>query len=116
MERQQPCSHKSLTAQDVEIHTDGGGKGLALRNVVRGRDRASRLYAGVRRKAQQPPALLRTVTIDGLPGYISIDRGQVLQATALDIRDGRITAIYIVRNADKLTQIEWAHSGDAGSR
>lgn len=105
----------ALLAQDVEIHTDGGGKVLALRNVVRGLDRALRLYAGVRRKAQQPPVLLRTVTIDGLPGYVSIDRGQVLQTTALDIRDGRIVAIYIVRNPDKLTQIEWALSGDAGS-
>ena len=98
----------ALLAQDVEIHTDGGGKVLAFRNVIRGLDRALRLYAGVRRKAQQLPMLLRTVTIDGLPGYVSIDRGQVLQTTALDIRDGRIVAIYIVRNPDKLTQIEWA--------
>ena len=96
----------ALLAQDVEIHTDGGGKVLALRNVVRGLDRALRLFAGVSRKAQQPPVLLRTVTIDGLPGYISIDRGQMLQTTALDIRDGRIVAIYIVRNPDKLTQIK----------
>ena len=104
----------ALLAQDVEIHTDGGGKVLAFRNVIRGLDRALRLYAGVRRKAQQLPMLLRTVTIDGLPGYVSIDRGQVLQTTALDIRDGRIVAIYIVRNPDKLTQIEWALAGDAG--
>jgi RNA polymerase sigma factor (sigma-70 family) len=96
----------ALLAQDVEIHTDGGGKVLAFCNVIHGLDRALRLYAGVRRKALQPPMLLRTVTIDGLPGYVSIDRGQVLQTTALDIRDGRIVAIYIVRNPDKLTQIE----------
>ena len=104
----------ALLAQDVEIHTDGGGKVLAFRNVIRGLDRALRLYAGVRRKAQQLPMLLRTVTIDGLPGFVSIDLGQVLQTTALDIRDGRIAAIYIVRNPDKLTQIESALAGDAG--
>lgn len=96
----------ALLAQDVEIHTDGGGKVLAFRNVVRGLERALRLFAGIRRKAAQPPTLLRTVTIDGLPGYISIDRGSVLQTTALDVRDGRIVAIYIVRNPDKLMQIE----------
>lgn len=105
----------ALLAQDVEVHTDGGGKVLALRNVVRGLDRAVRLFASVSRKAQRQPVLLRTVTIDGLPGYISVDPGQVLQTTALDIRDGRIVAIYIVRNPDKLTQIEWTVAGDTGS-
>lgn len=96
----------ALLAQDVEIHTDGGGKVPAFRNVVRGIERALRLFARVRRKALQPPSLLRTVKIDGLPGYVSIERGQVLQTTALDIRRGRIAAIYIVRNPEKLTQIK----------
>ncbi|MEN3952304.1 RNA polymerase sigma factor SigJ [Iodidimonas sp. SYSU 1G8] len=95
-----------LLARDVEIHADGGGKVLAARNVIRGVERALRLFTGVRRKAVRPATLLRTATIDGLPGYISIERGDVLQTTALDIRNGRIRAIYIVRNPDKLTHIE----------
>ncbi len=95
----------ALLAQDVEIHTDGGGKVLALRNVVRGLARALRLFVRVSRKAAQPPRLLRSVTIDGLPGYVGLDSNGVLQTTALDVRDGRIVAIYIVKNPDKLTQI-----------
>lgn len=95
----------ALLALDVEIHTDGGGKVLAFRKVVRGLERALRLFVGVSRKLAQPPTLLRTAMIDGLPGYVSIDRGSV-QTTALDIRDGRIAAIYIVRNPDKLTRIQ----------
>lgn len=95
----------TLLAQNVEIHTDGGGKVQAFRNVVRGIERAMRLFVSVSRKVAQQPRLLRTVTIDGLPGYISIDRGSVL-TTALDIRDGRITAMYIVRNPDKLAHVE----------
>jgi RNA polymerase sigma-70 factor (ECF subfamily) len=96
----------ALLAENVEIHTDGGGKVLALRNVVRGVERALRLFAGATRKAVQPPQLLRTVTVDGLPGYVSLDQWGTLQTTALDIRDGRIVAIYIVKNPDKLRQIE----------
>ena len=42
------------------------------------------------------------VLLDGLPGYLSLERGDTMQATALDIRDGRIVAIYVVRNPDKL--------------
>lgn len=94
----------SLLAQDVEIHSDGGGKVLAFRNVIRGADRALRLFAGLRRKNAPAAELLRTAEIDGLPGYISVDRGLV-QTTALDIRRGKIAAIYIVRNPDKLRHL-----------
>ncbi|WP_218000374.1 sigma-70 family RNA polymerase sigma factor [Sphingomonas soli] len=98
------ASLASLLAQDVEIHSDGGGKVLAFRNVIRGLDRALRLFAGLRRKNAPTAQLLRTVEIDGLPGYISVDR-DLVQTTALDIRDGRITAVYIVRNPDKLRHL-----------
>lgn len=98
------ASLASLLAQDVEIHSDGGGKVLAFRNVIRGVDRALRLFAGLRRKNAPTAELLRTAEIDGLPGYISVDRGLV-QTTALDIRRGKIAAIYIVRNPDKLQHL-----------
>jgi RNA polymerase sigma-70 factor (ECF subfamily) len=95
----------ALLASDVAIHSDGGGKVLAFRNVIRGLDRAIRLFQGLRRKHAYDPRLLRTVTIDGLPGYVSIDRGEVLQTTALEIREGRVATIYIVRNPDKLRHL-----------
>lgn len=95
----------ALLAEDVAIHSDGGGKVIAFLNIVRGLDRAIRLFQGIRRKHAYRPRLLRTVTIDGLPGYVSIDRGEVLQTTALELRDGRIAAIYIVRNPDKLRHV-----------
>jgi len=101
-----------LLAQDVEIHADGGGKVLALRNVVRGLERALRLFVGSHRKNVRAPTLLRTVKIDGLPGYISVDGHGLLQTTALDIRDGRIAAIYIVKNPDKLAHLSSAMVAD----
>lgn len=104
------ASLASLLAQEVEIHSDGGGKVMAFRNVIRGVDRALRLFAGLQRKNAPTAQLLRTAEIDGLPGYISVDRGLV-QTTALDIRDGKITAIYIVRNPDKLQHLAGAMVG-----
>lgn len=95
----------SLLAANVELHSDGGGKVIAFRNVIRGIDRAQRLFAGLRRKAAVPPRLLRVATIDGLPGLITVERGGLLQTTALDIQGGRIAAIYIVRNPDKLGHV-----------
>ncbi len=78
---------------------------IAFLNVVRGIDRALRLFVGLRRKYKTAPTLVRTATINGLPGYVGVDRGNVLQTTALDVRDGRIAAIYIVRNPDKLRHL-----------
>lgn len=107
----------SMLADDVVIRSDGGGKVVAFRNPIRGIDRVLRLYAGLKKKfAGQPPVqVVRSITIDGLPGYIGYDRGDILQTTALEIRDGRIAAIYIVRNPDKLRHVA-ALIGDLGFR
>lgn len=98
----------ALLTEDVAIHADGGGKVLAFRNVVRGLDRALRLFAGLKRKHPVLPRLIRPMLVDGLPGYVSIERGEVLQTTALELREGRIAAIYIVRNPDKLRHVQEA--------
>ncbi len=96
----------ALLARDVEIHSDGGGKVLAFRDVIRGLDRALRLFVSAQRKAAAPPILLRTANVDGLPGYVSLDPNGVLQTTALGIRDGKIFSIYIVKNPDKLAHVD----------
>ena len=98
-----------VLAEDVEIHSDGGGKVLALRNIVRGVDHALRLFAGIRRKDLPGPVLVQTAVIDGLPGYISREADGSLATTALELHGGRVRAIYIVRNPDKL-----AHIADLG--
>ena len=95
-----------ILADEVAVYSDGGGKVLAFRNIVRGVDRVLRLFRGLARKAAYRPRLLRIVMIDGLPGFVSIDRGAALQTTALEVRDGKITALYIVRNPDKLRHIK----------
>lgn len=95
----------AMLAQDVIIQSDGGGRVLAFLNPIQGLARVLRLFAGLARKYPEPPRLLRTMVIDGLPGFVSRDGGGHLQTHALDIRDGRIAAIYIVRNPDKLQRV-----------
>ncbi|MBW6530842.1 RNA polymerase sigma factor SigJ [Sphingomonas sp. RRHST34] len=103
-----------LLAADVTIHADGGGRVLAFRNVIRGADRVRRLYAGLARKhGDTPPKLLAMRWIDGLPGYVSRERGDVVQTTALELREGRIAAVYVVRNPDKLAHVLALHAAAA---
>ena len=87
---------------------------LAFLNPIVGLERVLRLYAGLHRKlSDRPPRLVAPTWIDGLPGYVSRERDGVLQTTALAIEDGRITAIYITRNPDKLRHVARAVTAQA---
>ena len=109
------ASLQALLAETVVLTSDGGGKVLAFRNPIFGMARALRLFKSLHRKqADDPPQFLRPAWIDGLPGYISRERGGLLQTTALDIDEGRIVAIYITRNPDKLGEVARHLSGGTG--
>ncbi|TWB37519.1 sigma-70 family RNA polymerase sigma factor [Nitrospirillum pindoramense] len=100
---------RGLLAQDVVLRADGGGKVHAFRNPIVGVDRLTRLFASLHAKGEfQTAVFIRPLRIDGLPGYASMERGAMLQTTAFEIEDGRITAIYITRNPDKLSRIAQA--------
>jgi len=97
---------RGMLAETVVLQSDGGGKVIAFLNPIAGIDRVLRLFAGLQRKpATGPSAIVRLAWIDGLPGFISRDYAGVLQTTALAIEDGRIEAIYITRNPDKLVRV-----------
>ena len=48
--------------------------------------------------------------INGAPGFLSVDASGVLQTTAVSIRDGRIAALWIVRNPEKLRHLPREHA------
>ena len=96
---------RAMLAETVVVKTDGGGKVPAFINPIVGLDRVLRLFSGLHRKLNVQPEFIRPLWIDGLPGYVSRERDHVLQTTALAVEDGRIVAIYITRNPDKLGHI-----------
>lgn len=101
---------RTILAEGVRIVSDGGGKVLAFPNAIVGLENALRLYEGLFRKYGDTESLVRQVWIDGLPGYVSLYNG-TLQTTSFEIEAGCITAIYKMRNPDKLTHI----SGQVGA-
>lgn len=95
-----------MLAADVTLHADGGGKRPAIGKPVLGYDAVvgmfERLAALFREHRSE---LVRTCLINGLPGFVTREADGELQTTALDIEGDRITAIYIVRNPDKLRHL-----------
>ena len=99
-----PAAFAGLLLQDAEIHSDGGGKVAAARNVIRGAERCMRFFIGITRK--QPPGLrLLECLINGQPGFVTHLDGQPVSAVSLALREGAIQTIYIIRNPDKLRHL-----------
>jgi RNA polymerase sigma-70 factor, ECF subfamily len=48
---------------------------------------------------------VRYCLINGLPGFLTVEGGGILQTTALEIEDGRVVAVYVTRNPDKLRHV-----------
>jgi RNA polymerase sigma-70 factor, ECF subfamily len=70
------------------------------------RERISSFVRLARLFAESMSRMLRYVFINGLPGFVTMERDDTLQTTALEIdRHGRIAAIYITRNPDKLRHL-----------
>ncbi len=97
---------RSLLAADVTAYADGGGKAPAATEPLVGLDRVMQLHASLAPVfAAKISRLLRYAFINGLPGFVSVEQDDTLQTTALQIDDGKIAAIYVVRNPDKLRHL-----------
>lgn len=99
---------RRLLAEDVVVYSDGGGKRAAATKPIVGLSRVERFYAGLARKDRHLPArFYRPALIDGLAGFVTLGRDGAAQTTALSLDDaGKIVAIYMVRNPDKLQRVQ----------
>jgi RNA polymerase sigma-70 factor (ECF subfamily) len=98
---------RALLAADVTIHSDGGGKRPAATAPIVGIEDVLRLQAALAQIfARSMSRLVRYALIDGLPGFVTVEAGETLQTTAIEIVGGRIAGIYVVRNPDKLRHLE----------
>jgi RNA polymerase sigma-70 factor (ECF subfamily) len=98
---------KALLAETAMLHTDGGGRKAAALNLIEGADKISRFYAGLTQKlGRLAPLWSKWTTINGLPGVVTIEHDGTLQTTAFEVEGERVTAVYVVRNPDKLKHIE----------
>jgi RNA polymerase sigma-70 factor (ECF subfamily) len=95
-----------MLAADVSLHADGGGKRPAAREPVFGFDAVMKVHeylAGLFRN--NASKLVRAGFVNGLPGFITLEADGELSTTALEIEDGKVAAIYVVRNPDKLRHL-----------
>jgi RNA polymerase sigma-70 factor (ECF subfamily) len=93
---------EQLLTDDVEVHSDGGGKVIAARVVIRGRARVAKFLSGVFRKRWRDYEM-RAVTVNGDPGLVVRASSGAIRVLSVRIEDG-VKAVYITSNPDKLSR------------
>jgi RNA polymerase sigma-70 factor, ECF subfamily len=95
-----------LLAGSARLHSDGGGKKPAALNVIEGGDKVARFFLGLARKnAGRNFREIRAARINGLPGFVAIEQDGSAMTAGFEIADGVVTAIYLMRNPDKLRHL-----------
>lgn len=96
----------AMLAADVALHSDGGGKRPAAIAPIFGHAAVMKVHSYLAEKIwSQGSELLRVGLVNGLPGFVTRELDGELQTTALQIGDGSVIAIYVMRNPDKLRHL-----------
>ena len=94
-------------APDVLFYGDSGGKGeMTLVAPVYGREQVAELIGVQIGRTLQAGATLTPAWVNGQPGLLAWDAdGGLIVVIALDVLDGRVQAIRVIANPDKLRHI-----------
>jgi RNA polymerase sigma-70 factor (ECF subfamily) len=97
-----PEDLRALIADDAVLYSDGGGVVSAALNPIEGADKIARFFSGIEKKSAGIPRSVEMAVVNGAPGFLIFVAGRLEQTLSIDTDGDRITAIYVVRNPDKL--------------
>jgi RNA polymerase sigma-70 factor, ECF subfamily len=100
----------SLFSPDAILYSDGGGKMAAALNPIYGPDKITRLVLGLTGKFDGVRSV-EPMEINGRPGLILRMDGRMDSTLNIETDGTLITAVYLVRNPDKLGRVERVLSG-----
>jgi RNA polymerase sigma-70 factor (ECF subfamily) len=91
----------ALLAPDVRLVGDSGGKSRAPLRVLHTADKVGRFLVGAARKGVEDFSV-RFLELNGGPAVLVLSGGKPDTVFQLDVADGRVQAVYVIRNPDKL--------------
>jgi RNA polymerase sigma-70 factor (ECF subfamily) len=93
----------SLLAPDVRLVGDSGGKAKAPVRTLHTADKVGRFLVGAARTA--PALSFRLLEVNGGPAVLALAGDKPDSLFQVDVADGRVSTLYIVRNPDKLRHL-----------
>ena len=95
---------KALMSDDVQLVADGGGKVNSFMHILYGAGRVAGVFWSL--EHQNPGQVVyRAALVNGEPGLLRYVDGKIESAQSFIIDDGRIVAVFVMRNPDKLTAV-----------
>lgn len=95
----------ALLSSDVVLHSDSGGRAIAVPNLIHGANNVARGIMGGLKKLVPPNLVQRIMEINGASALVCYHNGQPHSVVTLDATEGRIRGIYVVTNPEKLTHL-----------
>ena len=100
-----------LLASDVVLHSDGGGKAIAVPNRIHGAANVARAIVRSLDKLVPKNLVARLVQVNGQPGFVAYLNGKPYTVITLEAKEGRVKVIYIVTNPEKLSHVPGSGCG-----
>lgn len=95
---------RALLADDAQLVGDGGGKVPSFTRVIQDANQITKIYCELVRAMGDDVRYVHA-RVNGEPGLLRYVGGTLESAQSFVIENGRIVAIYVVRNPDKLAHI-----------
>ncbi|WP_268257180.1 RNA polymerase sigma-70 factor [Streptomyces zaomyceticus] len=97
----------ALLAPDVRLVGDSGGKSKAPLRIIDSADKVGRFVVATAEGAHERFEF-RLVELNGAPALLALADGKPDSVFQIEVRDGRVQCVYIIRNPDKLHGLEEA--------
>ena len=95
---------KAMMSDEVQLVADGGGKVNSFLKIQHGAARVAGIFWSLEHQFPSQVAY-RQALVNGEPGLLRYVGGKLESAQSFIVDGGRIVAVFIIRNPDKLTTI-----------
>ncbi|HZV67139.1 MAG TPA: RNA polymerase sigma-70 factor [Telluria sp.] len=95
---------KAMMSDEVQLVADGGGKVNSFLKIQHGAARVAGIFWSLEHQFPSQVAY-RQALVNGEPGLLRYVAGKLESAQSFIVDGGRIVAVFIIRNPDKLTTI-----------
>jgi RNA polymerase sigma-70 factor (ECF subfamily) len=96
---------EKMLHDDVKVISDGGGKAIAFRKPVIGRNAVIKLLLGVHQK-YYAHVDRKKVIINHEPALCYYENGKLVTCQIFSLEQGHLRSVYFLRNPDKLRSLE----------
>jgi RNA polymerase sigma-70 factor (ECF subfamily) len=101
----------ALLARDVVLHSDGGGKAVAVPRPIKGADKVARGILRSMEKTVPREVVGHVAQINGKRAVIGYLHGKPFSVVSLNVSKGRIKDVFVVTNPDKLAHLPRRQEG-----